>query len=70
MELWLMIGLIVMLFLSWVFVNAYIRFKFIIDTVGEQLANDYDPTKDPKYIEFINNHEYCIKGISDGTDKR
>jgi len=41
MGLWLMIGLIVMLFLIWVFVNAYIRFKFTIDTVGEQLALEY-----------------------------
>ena len=41
MELWLMIGFIIVLFFVWVFVNAYIRFKFTIDTVGEQLALDY-----------------------------
>ena len=41
MELWFMIGFIILLFLVWVFVNAYIRFKFTIDTVGEQLSLDY-----------------------------
>ena len=41
MGLWLMIGFIIVLFFIWVFVNAYIRFKFTIDTVGEQLALDY-----------------------------
>ena len=41
MGLWLMIGFIIVLFFVWVFVNAYIRFKFTIDTVGEQLALDY-----------------------------
>ena len=43
METWIMIGIIspLILFIVWVFVNAYFRFKFVINTVGEQLALEY-----------------------------